>query len=1052
MDGFFYKLCKFFQIIPCAYWCVMIKYNKRNKGKNMRRLLILPLIAMFCVSDSVSFAGPRGRGGASGGASAGATGGGQKAGVAARAAKKSGPVKPTPSANGGSKTPQANGGTNTSGGKTTGGKTATGGAKPNGARAAATQKVVQTGTKVASATANTNIPQECQDAFYGCMDSFCMLDNASGGRCQCSDKGKELDAVMAEIIRLDEQSYAMATEGVERLQMGDNADEIIARAKAAADQVSEKKVAEKKEESKKKVRQLDLSAWDNASFEDDDDDVFGEQKKDDDYGKLVDTFADKTGNELYTAAAKMCVDQVPDNCTKSASMLQLVYAQRIKSDCMAYENSLKKQKSESAKKLQTAQKALRDTALENFENENKYADLGSCVIAFDTCMQNTAGCGKDYAGCVADPSVLQVLYGTGSNGGKKVTKNKSKAKGADAELSVATIDINTGASVVTISSASYDVLKNKSVMCESVVKQCVNSNGGKTVAGGKVLEQFLKNVALTIYNAEYNTASNARMNCISTIVNCVKKSCKSEGFEEGSTNYDACLSNPDSVKNYCKLEINRCGDTMSQNDVVSYVIAKLAADRVDACTKEVKDCLLSEDRCGPDYAGCLGLDTDTIMDLCPPQKLMACQDKHNANADAVRDYVASVAQGLALNMDNAFAATCQNAANEAMNKICGDTEDCPNANKDANLGKATLTYQICKVGVSGSGSSESMVRNLDACKSSITEIHKDEWGKDKLTVQDINKIGSISSGYSSDSSWGFFLIAGGGSSSEDSQTQINMIQSVHYGVEEAAKVNWFYSPYISGKIDFGQSVAIEDNAEGKAVFVNLLETTSKDTGGNQVSSCPTASDKETPAEKEKREKCENVKVVVAAMNKALNNVMAQIDADPTVSKCVNGNDFQGISGSSTRNANKAKAKSARDSTKIESEGRYKNLTASVRYIVAGSIYNYALTNYNTELLSLKSRSEQDGAEISQMYESILDEKDETARDARKGQVCNSYNADNSTWNYKEVIKGIYSEEKNTCTKTIRTQTCKKTLYASRPGKRTCTEWNAVSESSQVIQM
>ncbi|MFQ6704128.1 MAG: hypothetical protein ACLRFP_03560, partial [Alphaproteobacteria bacterium] len=99
------------------------------------------------------------------------------------------------------------------------------------------QKALNPGTKVASAAENTAIPSECQDAFYGCMDAFCMLDNASGGRCQCSDRITELDQVLEDILKLDDQTYLMATEGVERIQMGEAADAIISRAKAAGDTV-----------------------------------------------------------------------------------------------------------------------------------------------------------------------------------------------------------------------------------------------------------------------------------------------------------------------------------------------------------------------------------------------------------------------------------------------------------------------------------------------------------------------------------------------------------------------------------------------------------------------------------------------------------------------------------------------------------------------------------------------------------------------------------------------------------------------------------------------
>ncbi|MGN0916807.1 MAG: hypothetical protein ACI4NZ_01205, partial [Candidatus Enterousia sp.] len=61
-------------------------------------------------------------------------------------------------------------------------------AQPAGvaARAATTQKVISTGTKVASATQNVVVSEECRQKYEGCMDSFCMLDNTTGGRCICS--------------------------------------------------------------------------------------------------------------------------------------------------------------------------------------------------------------------------------------------------------------------------------------------------------------------------------------------------------------------------------------------------------------------------------------------------------------------------------------------------------------------------------------------------------------------------------------------------------------------------------------------------------------------------------------------------------------------------------------------------------------------------------------------------------------------------------------------------------------------------------------------------
>ncbi len=552
--------------------------------------------------------------------------------------------------------------------------TAANGARSAVARAGTTQKVINLGTKVQSATENTVVSQECQDAYYGCMDAFCMLDNTSGGRCQCSDRNKDLDLVLEEIMKLDEQSLAMATEGVERLQMGENADAIMARAKAAADSVS---VSDKKTDSVsggKTVRTLDLSAWRNGSLFDDDD-MFDTSA----FESVEATLADKTGDALQSAAAKICVERIPTQCKASGSFLQLTYAQKIKSDCTAYENSLKQQRSQSAEKLQTAQKALRDAALEMYQNENKY-DLGECVVRFKQCMQTTGECGEDYSGCVADTAILDSLYNRRSGN------------------MPATTTIKTGATSIKISSATYDILNTKKIMCESVTKQCVNANKKDAV-----WNQVIKDLAPVVYTAEYNAASNNRMNCINTVVKCVQTACGSK-WDDNTDNFDACLSDPNSIDNYCKLEFNRCGDgtlnadssTGTIGSVRSYVMAKLAAMKVDKCTTDVRECLLSEDRCGADYSGCVGLDTDSIVDLCPEDKLLSCQDR--SDGKDVRDYIAQIAQGIALNIDNKFAVACQNAVDAAFERVCGDDTEsglCPGLTLAQNEIAGSMKWQYC---------------------------------------------------------------------------------------------------------------------------------------------------------------------------------------------------------------------------------------------------------------------------------------------------------------------------------------------------------------------
>ena len=231
------------------------------------------------------------------------------------------------------------------------------------ARAGATQKVIGSGTKVAAATKNVVVNEECQQKYNGCMDAFCMLDNDTGGRCICSNQNAEYDAILAEIEKLDEQSYQMATFGVEKIEMGADAEAAIASANAAAQSVIKKDDDDKKKTAR---RTLDMSLWTQEVDFEGDEDLFDDGTSN--------SLEGKEGDALHRAAAEICIAQIPE-CASDMQMLQMMYSQRIKSDCTAYENSLKQKKTASSQKLAAAEKALREAALEQLHIANKY-DLG----------------------------------------------------------------------------------------------------------------------------------------------------------------------------------------------------------------------------------------------------------------------------------------------------------------------------------------------------------------------------------------------------------------------------------------------------------------------------------------------------------------------------------------------------------------------------------------------------------------------------------------------------------------------------------------------------
>ena len=557
------------------------------------------------------------------------------------------------------------------------------------ARAATTQKVIGTGTKVASATKNVVVSEECQQKYDGCMDSFCMLDNDTGGRCLCSDKNAEFDAILAEIEKLDQQSYQMATFGVENIEMGDDADAVIAKANAVAQSVLSQG------EEKKARRTLDLSMWDTSVDFDDDEDIFG--------ASAVSPIDGKDGDALHRAAAELCVAQIPE-CQSEIQMLQMMYAQRIKSDCAAYENSLKQQKNSSAQKLAAAERALREAALDQYRAANKY-DLGQCTVEFKKCMQTTGGCGDDFSGCAS-------MVAMDATNTRQSTSRQAK-----------NYQIKGVATNIEISASTYDALMAKKPLCESITKSCVN-------VAGQVWDTFLREVAPQVKNAELIAEDKAHQDCIGNISSCFQKACKDTmDPKDPDGSYDMCLSRPGTMLNLCRVPLNACGiDASSEaaaekSDVWDFVVARLASMRVDSCTTEVKECLQSEDRCGKDYSQCVGLDTDTIIRMCPYEKLTGCQKiygEEEIRGDAVYDELATMVQGIMLNIDNSILAECQAAADEAMIRVCGATEDCNGLAVDDNIGARSLEYKLCEY------KDDAFQSN---CRNDVTQIQDSELGR-----------------------------------------------------------------------------------------------------------------------------------------------------------------------------------------------------------------------------------------------------------------------------------------------------------------------------------
>ena len=516
-----------------------------------------------------------------------------------------------------------------------------------------TQSAIQMGTTVRTKIEATGLyDQACYDAYFGCMDQFCITDNASGGACNCSDDITGYNEELMAIQDILDEANRIRTEEVERVQAGADADIVFTgerRYDKDGNILAEGEYSE--EEQKERERADLLSLW-NTNY------TSGGDLWGDDSTSSLDMF-DMSGRQLYNAANELCVNQVPDSCAGDIAFLQQLYSRQITSDCLGYKNSLMQQRANAENELAAAESEVRNALRESFESANAY-DLGQCMVEFKKCMQTEDACGENWENCVATIAM------------ENMQNNEASSTAGTTVETVDTYDIT---------ASTLEILNAKRPICEGVLDQCV-------AVRDQVWPNFLREAAPTIKVAETQAESKFRQSCLTSISECIQTACRDDIAGKGIATMDACLSRPEMARSFCKVEIDPC--ERMEPLIWGYVEDKLAAMRVDACTQEVKDCFTADTRCGPNFENCIGMDYDYIHDICPIDSLVVCKAN---NPNFSMDDLDSMLMGLYLNIDNSMMEQCQNLVDMKMSEICGSTTDCNHFAADDTIGTGSLRSQ-----------------------------------------------------------------------------------------------------------------------------------------------------------------------------------------------------------------------------------------------------------------------------------------------------------------------------------------------------------------------
>ena len=519
------------------------------------------------------------------------------------------------------------------------------------AAAAKKQSAIQNGTNVRARVAATGVySQQCYDEYYGCMDQFCMSENINGGSCLCSNNNKNYEAELEEINEILAEADRIKTVEVERIKLGADADIVFTGERKYDEKgnVIQYSTVQKKDATPKiNKKQEALKLFEVNLFEDDEDD---------------DDVMHKTGAALFAAADETCRAQLGATCSKDIKLLKQIYQRQIESDCRGFANAIAAQRAAAVAAMNAAESDVRNALKESFDSANKF-NQGECMVELKKCMLGADACGDDWANCV---SIIA------NENMQKPVANLTPVK--------TTIKYNITPSVL-------ERLESKRTICERVLDQCM-------AVRDNVWTAFLREIAPNLKLAELHAESNFRQSCLSEITNCIHTACRDDIAGKGTATMDSCLSRPDMARSFCKVQLDPC--ERMEPLIWGYVVDKLAAMRVDACTAEVKDCIYSPDRCGPDFMNCIGMDWEFVHGLCPLDKLVVCK-KNNPNFKM--EDIDSMIMGLYLNMDNKALDNCQKLIEDKMMEICGSTTDCNKFATDDTIGTGSLQYQKDSAGV-----------------------------------------------------------------------------------------------------------------------------------------------------------------------------------------------------------------------------------------------------------------------------------------------------------------------------------------------------------------
>ena len=244
---------------------------------------------------------------------------------------------------------------------------------------------------------------ECQDAYFACMDQFCAVANDKYRRCICSSRLETIKARERVLNQTTDQLTDFKNLNIEAILK--TPAEVKAMLSASEGELKLSKTRDNSESSKKLTAISDVLAGtrSNALSTAGQLDIGGDIKQIWNTTDLISgaNIANLTGESLYNAVHSQCAELVAEHCPsqKILNMVVSAYGMYIENDCTIILSNLDKQSTNANTAIRQTNREMNMARLENYDAHNA-TSINDCVAVVRETITADTACGANYVHCL----------------------------------------------------------------------------------------------------------------------------------------------------------------------------------------------------------------------------------------------------------------------------------------------------------------------------------------------------------------------------------------------------------------------------------------------------------------------------------------------------------------------------------------------------------------------------------------------------------------------------------------------------------------------------